>query len=75
MTLSAADDATRHSAALRAISDLLIPESDLHIVDRANLSMLIELHAQAVDDALQQLAKEAIEVAHHTEPKGGRRGN
>lgn len=75
MSLSAAEDATRHSAALRAISDLLIPESDLHIVDRANLSTLIELHAQAVDNALQQLAKEAIECADRAELQGDRRGN
>lgn len=64
MSLSPADDATRHSAALRAISDLLIPESDLHTVDRANLSTLIELHAEAVDQALQQLASEAAKRAH-----------
>jgi DNA-binding transcriptional ArsR family regulator len=55
-----ADQASRHAAALRAISDLLIPESDLHVVNRSNLCTLIDLHASAVDEALQALERERL---------------
>jgi hypothetical protein len=55
-----ADQASRHAAALRAISDLLIPENDLHVVNRSNLCTLIDLHASAVDDALQALERERL---------------
>jgi hypothetical protein len=58
-----ADQASRHAAALRAISDLLIPESDLHTVNRSNLCTLIDLHASAVDEALQALERERLDQA------------
>lgn len=59
-----ADQASRHAAALRAISDLLIPEPDLHAVDRSSLGILLELHASAVDQALEALERERLDQAH-----------
>lgn len=53
--LSLEDRASMHAAALRAVSCLLIPEPDLHLVRRDDLHALIDLHAESFNELVDHI--------------------
>lgn len=66
--LSLEDRASMHAAALRAVSSLLIPEPDLHLVRREDLQALIDLHAESFNELVGHMqemeARQGREVQH-----------